>query len=261
MRTLLICHEDAPLDRVAMPRWLASFSTLAAVVVIREGRAEKLQRAAREIRRVGVLRFADVLAFRAYYRIFLARGDRAWESARAAEVSARYPAAGSAPELVTENPNSPDAERFIVAAEPDIVVARCKVLLQERIFAIPTCGTFVMHPGICPEYRNAHGCFWALSRGDFDRVGMTLLRVDKGIDTGTVYGYFTYPFDSYAESHVVIQARVVWDNLNGIASMLRSIWTNTAVAVDTTGRSSAVWGQPWLTRYLRWKLRAWRTGR
>ena len=39
-------------------------------------------------------------------------------------------------------------------------------------------GTFVMHPGICPEYRNAHGCFWALANRDLARVGMTLLRAD-----------------------------------------------------------------------------------
>jgi methionyl-tRNA formyltransferase len=118
-----------------------------------------------------------------------------------------------------------------------------------------------MHPGVCPEYRNAHGCFWAISRGDFDRVGMTLLRVDQGIDTGAVFGYFTCSFDSYGESHVVIQSRVVWDNLDAIANTLKAIGSERAVPVDTTGRRSAIWGHPWLTRYFRWKLRAWRTGR
>jgi len=260
MRTLLICHEDALLDREAMPRWLASFSALVGVVVIREKRTRALSRAAREIRRVGLLRFVDVVAFRAYYRIFLARRDRRWELARRSELLARYPVVNP-PVLVTESPNSSAAERFIAAAAPDIVVARCKVLLQERIFSIPSAGTFVMHPGICPEYRNAHGCFWALTRADFDHVGMTLLRVDRGIDTGPVYGYFGCSFDSYAESHAVIQSRVVWDNLDAIASALRAIWAKTAVPIDTSGRSSALWGHPWLTRYLRWKLRARRAGR
>ena len=31
--------------------------------------------------------------------------------------------------------------------------------------------------------------------------------------------------------------------------------------LDTSGRRSATWGQPWLTRYLRWKLRARRRRR
>ena len=51
-----------------------------------------------------------------------------------------------------------------------------------------------MHPGICPEYRNAHGCFWALANRDLNKVGMTLLRIDKGVDTGPTFGYYTYPY-------------------------------------------------------------------
>ena len=39
--------------------------------------------------------------------------------------------------------------------EPDLVIARCKTLLASRVFSIPPLGTYVMHPGICPEYRNA----------------------------------------------------------------------------------------------------------
>jgi len=260
MKTLLICHEDAPLDRVGLARWLASFTTLAGVLVIAEKGSRKLRRARKEIERVGLLRFLDVMAFRVYYRLFLAQSDSRWESAELKKLTSRYPAA-DVPQLLTESPNSPEAERFIAAAAPDIVIARCKVLLQERIFAIPARGTFVMHPGVCPEYRNAHGCFWALARADFARVGMTLLRVDQGIDSGSVYGYFSYPYDSSAESHIVIQNRVVLDNLDAIAGMLQAIGAGTAAAVDTSGRASAVWGHPWLTRYVRWKLRARRFGR
>ena len=36
LKTLLICHDDSALDREAVPRWLASFSTLAGIVVLRE---------------------------------------------------------------------------------------------------------------------------------------------------------------------------------------------------------------------------------
>ena len=72
------------------------------------------------------------------------------------------------------------------------------MILKRTIFEIPRAGTFVLHPGICPEYRNAHGCFWALANRDLDRVGMTLLRVDAGIDTGPVYLHGTCDFDEVA---------------------------------------------------------------
>src|SRR3569833_1151479 len=163
MRTLLICHEDEVLNRVGMARWLASFSELVGVVVIREEPSRMRARIKREITRIGLLRFADVLAFRLYYKLKLAAGDAEKEQKLLRRLAAEYPA-HDAPELITASPNSAESQKFIRDAAPDIMIARCKTLLAERIFSIPKIGTFVMHPGVCPEYRNAHGCFWALSR-------------------------------------------------------------------------------------------------
>jgi methionyl-tRNA formyltransferase len=115
-----------------------------------------------------------------------------------------------------------------------------------------------MHPGICPEYRNAHGCFWALVYGDAENVGMTLLRVDSGVDTGPVYGYYRCRYDQTRESHAVIQDRVVFDNLDELKDKFQEIFTGAARIIDTSGRDSRAWGQPRLTSYLHWK---WMAGR
>ena len=116
---------------------------------------------------------------------------------------------------------------------PDIVIARCKSLLKESVFTIPTKGTFVMHPGICPQYRNAHGCFWALAKNDRQNVGMTLLKIDKGVDTGPVYGYYRCEFDEQRDSHHVIQHKVVFDNLDSLGQKLTEIQRGTAQTIDT----------------------------
>ena len=158
--------------------------------------------------------------------------------------------------LTTRDPNSADAERFIKGRGPDIVLALCKTLLKPRIFSIPKHGTFVLHPGICPEYRNAHGCFWALANDDVSKVGMSLLRIDAGVDTGPVYGHYTYSYDEVLESHVVIQQRVVVENLDVVREKLTAICDGSANPIDTSGRQSATWGQPWLTRYIKWKYKA-----
>ena len=91
MRTFLICHEDEALNRIALPRWLASFSTLAGMIVLRETRQQKQRRIKREMKRVGFLRFLDVLAFRLYYATFLAAKDRQWEQSQLTELCRRYP--------------------------------------------------------------------------------------------------------------------------------------------------------------------------
>jgi hypothetical protein len=250
MRTLLICHEGADLDREGLARWFGSFSTFAGTVVIREPGGRLRKRIAREVKRVGWLRFLDVLAFRVYHRLTQAAGDGAWERRELDRLRAWYPTRPDAPEIVVSSPNSAEAQAFIAAQQPDLVIARCKTLLSERIFTIPSLGTFVMHPGICPEYRNAHGCFWAMATGDRANVGMTLLRIDRGVDTGPVFGYFRVEADP-AESHVVTQHRVVLDHLDAIRDKLLEIEAGTATPIDTTGRKSAAWGQPWLTAALR----------
>ncbi len=257
MRTLLICHHDDPLDRDGLARWLASFSELAGVVVIEERRGRALRRVRRELQRVGWLRFLDVVAFRLYYRLRLAARDAHWAAQRLESLRTKYAALPAAvPVHRTHSPNTIDTEQFIRAAAPDLVLARCKFLLKESVFSIPRDGTFVLHPGICPEYRNAHGCFWALASNDAGRVGVTLLRIDRGVDTGPVYGYFGCDFDDVADSHIVIQYRCVLDNLDAIAEKLGAIHAGTAQPIDTTGRASRAWGQPWLTRYRDWKRRA-----
>jgi folate-dependent phosphoribosylglycinamide formyltransferase PurN len=255
IRTVLICHEEEPLNRYMLPRWLASWTELAGIVVLRETPERKRRRVKREMERVGILRFVDVLAFRLYYGFLLARRDRAWERQTLERLSREYPEIpATVRTLATSSPNTPEAQAFIAEAAPDVMIARCKTLLAQRIFSLPKTGTFVMHPGICPEYRNAHGCFWALALNDAGNAGMTLLKIDKGVDTGPVYGYFRCALDE-AESHIVIQNRTVFDNLPAIAERLTEIVEGRAVPIDTRGRPSGEWGQPWLTKYLAWKRR------
>ena len=257
LRTVLICHHDAPLHSDGMARWLAAWSELTGIVELEESGAHLRRRLRRERRRVGLLRLADIVAFRAYYAARLAARDARTLAAILTDLRRRFPAVPeSTPRLHAPGPNTPAVEDFIRSAAPDIVIALCKQIIKPAVFSIPRVGTFVLHPGICPEYRNAHGCFWALASDDVGRVGMTLLRVDEGVDTGPVFGYFSYPFDESAESHIVIQHRVVTENLDAIAQRLMEIADGTASPIPTNGRPSASWGQPWLSAYLRWKRNA-----
>jgi methionyl-tRNA formyltransferase len=254
---VLVCHAESRLNREGIARWLASFTDLAGMIVIEERSSHAWARVRREIKRVGLLRFLDVIAFRLYYRLALAGADGRWlerQLERLAERQGDVPATMEV--LRTADPSSPEAEAFLRRIAPDLMVARCKRILKERVFSIPRLGTFVLHPGICPQYRNAHGAFWALAERDLGHVGMTLLKVDRGVDTGAVYGYYSYDFDEARESHVVIMTRLVLENLDRLRDTLLDIHDGVAAVVDTTGRPSAVWGQPWLTRYLRWKREA-----
>ncbi len=83
MKTLLICHDRAQLDQVVLARWMNSFSSLLGIVIIQEPASRIWRRVRREVKRIGVLRFFDVLAFQFYYRLFLVGKDQRWERQRA----------------------------------------------------------------------------------------------------------------------------------------------------------------------------------
>jgi hypothetical protein len=261
VRTALICQYDNAISRHGLAAWLASFSDVVGIVEIHEGRGRQLARLRFEARRSG-FRLLDVLAFRLYYLLRFARRDGAFMDRQLELLRSRFgePPAG-VPVHATTDPNSPATRDFLERIAPDLMVARCKTLLERAIFSVPRDGTMIVHPGICPEYRNAHGCFWALASRDVERVGATLLRIDEGIDTGPVFAYYRADFDEVEDSHVVIQHRVVFDNLDAIAADLERIHAGALQPIVTTGRPSKVWGQPRLSDWLRWKRLARRERR
>ncbi len=254
---VLLCQHDEAIDREGLAAWIATSMRLAGVIVIHDDGHKRWRALRAEYRRSGWIGLADVLAFRLLYAARQAASDRRWIAGAIAHVTSAYTANRTAvPRLDVTDPNSDEARRFLERCQPDLAIARCRHLLKPGIFNVPRHGTFVLHPGICPEYRNAHGCFWALARRDLTRVGMTLLRVDAGIDTGAVYLHASYPFDERQESHRVIQYRVVLENLDLIARTLTEIVQGRCGPLSTAGRPSAVWGQPRLSTYCTWRRHA-----
>lgn len=260
---ILICHQQDQLDSVGLASWLAATMRLVGIIEILGDGARLRKVVRREVARHGMLGLLDVLALRAYSSLRLARSDTVWADAELARLRDHYPVnLGAIPKRVVRDPNSEAARSFIAGLAPDLIIARCKFILKPEIFNLARAGTFALHPGICPEYRNAHGCFWALVNRELDRVGMTLLRIDRGVDTGPILLQATCPFDEVRESHYVIQQRVVFENLERIGQTLVAAARGDAPApVDITGRASATWGQPGLTSYLRWKRAARRDRR
>lgn len=254
---MLICHQQDQLDSVGLASWLASTMTLAGIVEIRGDRSHTWRAAKRELSRSGLVGFADVLAFRAFARLWQHREDARWVEQEIARLQERYPAAlDDVLRMAVNDPNSDASCTFIKTLAPDVIIARCKVILKPSIFTLAQHGAYALHPGICPEYRNAHGCFWALANRDLTRVGMTLLKIDRGVDTGPVLLHASCAFDERRESHIRIQHRVVTENLDRIGQTLLAAVDAAAAPIDTTGRASAVWGQPRLSMYLRWKRAA-----
>jgi len=106
-RAVLICHDSEPLNRFGLARWMASFLELSAIIEIHEPPGRLKKRISRELKRIGAWRFLDVLAFRLYSRLMLAKKDRRFDERIMRELESSYPdIPPGTPILRTPTPNS-----------------------------------------------------------------------------------------------------------------------------------------------------------
>jgi len=80
----------------------------------------------------------------------------------------------------------PQVYKDYVKLRPDLaILAFVTDIIPEKLLTIPSFGTICYHPSILPRHRGASGINWAIIQGD-TRTGLTILWVDKGIDTGPI---------------------------------------------------------------------------
>jgi folate-dependent phosphoribosylglycinamide formyltransferase PurN len=68
---------------------------------------------------------------------------------------------------------------------PDIGLVYGSPILRPELFEIPTLGTLGIHHGKLPAYRGKKLTFWAMLNGEAT-TGVTIQRINRGIDTGEV---------------------------------------------------------------------------
>jgi methionyl-tRNA formyltransferase len=79
-----------------------------------------------------------------------------------------------------------EVQEAYLELRPDLVIlAFVTDIITETLLDIPPLGTICYHPSLLPRHRGASGINWAVIQGDI-RTGLTILWVDKGIDTGPI---------------------------------------------------------------------------
>ena len=104
------------------------------------------------------------------------RGDAMAATAEASDLSLFRP----------DRMKDPGVGQTYMDLRPDLVVlAFVTDIIPEAHLDIPTIGTICYHPSLLPKHRGASGINWAVIQGD-KHTGLTILWVDKGIDTGPI---------------------------------------------------------------------------
>lgn len=87
----------------------------------------------------------------------------------------------------------PEAVERLVAWRPDlVVVAAFGQILRPAVLAIPPHGCLNVHASLLPRYRGAAPIPAAILAGD-ERTGVTIMRMDEGLDTGPMLAQADWP--------------------------------------------------------------------
>jgi methionyl-tRNA formyltransferase len=121
----------------------------------------------------------------------------------------------------------PDFVRQLKEWSPDfIVVAAFGQFLTQEILDIPTYGCINVHASLLPKYRGAAPIQYAIIKGEKE-TGVTIMRMEKGMDTGAMYSRVTVPIDTemnFARLHDELAekgAKLLTDTLPRIAEGLQ----------------------------------------
>ena len=113
------------------------------------------------------------------------------------------------------------------AWQPDfIVVAAFGQFLTQEILDIPIYGCINVHASLLPKYRGAAPIQYAIIKGEKES-GVTIMRMEKGMDTGAMYSRVVVPIDAemnFARLHDELMekgAALLTDTLPRIAEGLQ----------------------------------------
>ncbi|HTQ38478.1 MAG TPA: formyl transferase [Pirellulales bacterium] len=110
------------------------------------------------------------------------------------------------PQLAVTSINDEAVVGLLQQSRPDLVLVWGTSIIRRTV--LQAAGCFVnVHAGITPLYRGAHGAFWAAMNNDQAHLGITLHRVDEGIDTGRILQQTLVSFDPANDNLLTLAAK------------------------------------------------------
>lgn len=95
---------------------------------------------------------------------------------------------------------APEALAEIQALDPELgVLADFGQIVPAELLAMPRLGILNVHPSLLPRHRGATPIPATIAAGD-DRTGVSIIRMDEGIDTGPLVAALAWPLDGTARA-------------------------------------------------------------
>ncbi len=247
---ILMAGRDASTPMVY--NFLRRYFPIAAVIL--EERVPRRQFLERRVRRLGWARVLGQVLFRGlmvpWLHLTSRRRGRAIEREFGLDASPIDPAKIVAVASV----NSEDSIAALRKLDPEVVVINGTRILSEQALGCAGATFLNVHAGITPLYRGVHGGYWALVEKNPQACGVTVHRVDAGIDTGGILeqgliqpapqdNFVTYPLLQLGVGLPLLKKAI--EDLGAGRSQTRA----------APAGASRLWSHPTLWQYLRDRVR------
>lgn len=97
--------------------------------------------------------------------------------------------------------NDEDCLEICDNIRPDLILIYGTGILTHKTMQLLGEDIFNIHSSILPYYRNVHSDFWAYMNEDFDKIGITIFKLNEGIDTGYIADQITSKLGETAKLH------------------------------------------------------------
>jgi methionyl-tRNA formyltransferase len=149
--------------------------------------------------------------------------------------------------------NDPQTIALLQKLSPQVIVINGTRILGEKILHA-TAGVFLnTHVGITPLYRGVHGGYWALASGDSDHFGVTIHKVNSGIDTGEIIAQaLIEPSDSdNFSTYPLLQIAIAIPLLK---QAVRDALDDKLESMPPPAGKSKLWSHPTAFQYMKMRL-------
>ncbi len=219
--SVCILANDDPQSR-AMIAGIAKDHSISAIIFEKKPKGSMLKTLKFRIRRLGYKKVIGQLLLLVYEKMFLSKRSL---SAIQDSLGSFGPIPTSIPTYTVKSVNSDRTLELLELHQPQICVITGTSIIKPVV--LDKCSLFLnIHCGITPAYRGVHGGFWAIKEQDFKNVGVTIHKVDQGIDTGDIVYQEEVSFTKKFETHrtlaakqykigIPLMSKAIDDGLNG----------------------------------------------
>lgn len=121
--------------------------------------------------------------------------------------------------------NSEKCINTLKSFKPDVIIVNGTSIISRKVLESTNAIFINIHVGITPEYRGVHGGYWSLRNHEKEKFGVTIHKIDTGIDTGDIIyqdtcvvsnkdNFLTYPLYQYSLA-IPLLLKTISDIKNG----------------------------------------------